>query len=212
MAINISSLEKTEELGLKSKRKFDLRKSVGNDWQIYVLLAPAFIYILLFNYLPIYGIQIGFKNFIAVKGISGSPWVGFEHFKNFFSSYYWDRLLINTLLLNLYSLIFAFPIPILLALMLNQVGSEKYKSFVQTTIYAPHFISVVVLAGMLYIFLSPTNGVVNKIIEAFGGQPVFFLNEPGCFRSVYIISGIWQAAGWNTILYIAALSGIDPQL
>ena len=189
-----------------------MKRLLRNDWQIYVFLFPAVLYLLLFHYFPIYGIQIAFRDFIAVKGISGSPWVGLLHFQNFFESYYWQRLLINTLLLNVYSLIFSFPIPILLALMLNQLRSQRYKSFVQTVVYAPHFISVVVLAGMLYIFLSPTNGLVNKLIEALGGQAIFFLNEASWFRRIYIISGIWQSAGWSAILYLATLSGVDPQL
>lgn len=188
------------------------RLHLGNDWQIYVFLLPAVLYLFLFNYMPMYGIQIAFKNYMVIHGIFESPWVGLEHFKNFFQSYYWGRLLLNTLLLNLYSLLLSFPIPILLALLLNQMGNQKFKSFVQTVLYAPHFISVVVLAGMLYIFLSPTSGLVNYLIAALGGKPIFFLNEASWFRTIYIGSSIWQNAGWSTILYLASLSGIDVQL
>lgn len=194
------------------KNKARIRKKLKNDWQIYLLLLPAVMYLFLFHYLPIYGVQIAFKNFLPVKGIMGSEWVGLEHFRNFFHSYYWGRLLVNTLLLNLYSLIFSFPLPILLALMLNQITRKRVKSFIQTTVCAPHFISCVVLAGMLYLFLSPTNGLFNKVIEACGGEPVFFLNEAKWFRTIYIGSGIWQSTGWGAILYLAALSGIDTQL
>ena len=188
-------------------------RKLKNDWQIYLLLLPAVLYLFLFHYLPIYGVQIAFKNFLPVRGITGSEWVGWKHFQNFFQSYYWKRLFANTLLLNLYSLLFSFPMPIILALMMNQLTRKKYKGFLQTTLCAPHFISTVVLAGMLYLFLSPTNGLINKLLEALGGgTPVYFMNEPGWFRTIYIASGIWQGAGWGAILYTAALSGIDTQL
>ena len=187
-------------------------RRLKNDWQIYLLIAPAVIYLIMFHYLPIYGVQIAFKNFLPVKGIFGSEWVGLQHFKNFFESYYCGRLFSNTLLLNIFGLICGFPLPIILALMMNQVTHKKFKSFLQTTLCAPHFISVVVLAGMLYLFLSPTNGMINKLIEACGGTPIFFLNEPDWFRPIYILSGMWQGAGWGAIMYMAALSGIDTQL
>ena len=187
-------------------------RKLKNDWQIYLLLLPAVLYLFLFHYLPIYGVQIAFKNFLPVRGITGSEWVGWKHFQNFFQSYYWKRLFANTLLLNLYSLLFSFPMPIILALMMNQLTRKKYKGFLQTTLCAPHFISTVVLAGMLYLFLSPTNGLINKLLEALGGTPVYFMNEPGWFRTIYIASGIWQGAGGGAILYTAALSGIDTQL
>ncbi len=167
-------------------------RKLKNDWQIYLLLLPAVLYLFLFHYLPIYGVQIAFKNFLPVRGITGSEWVGWKHFQNFFQSYYWKRLFANTLLLNLYSLLFSFPMPIILALMMNQLTRKKYKGFLQTTLCAPHFISTVVLAGMLYLFLSPTNGLINKLLEALGGTPVYFMNEPGWFRTIYIASGIWQ--------------------
>lgn len=189
-----------------------IKKRLKYDWQIYLLLAPALTYLLLFHYLPIYGIQIAFKDFVATKGIWGSEWVGLKYFERYFESYYWTRMLKNTLLLNLYSLIFSFPIPIVLAILLNQMRGEKSKHFVRTVVSAPHFISTVVMAGILYIFLSPTNGAINKFIEMLGGEAIFFLNEAKWFRTVYIASGIWQGAGWSAILYLAALSGIDTQL
>ena len=189
-----------------------IKKRLKYDWQIYLLLAPALTYLLLFHYLPIYGIQIAFKDFVATKGIWGSEWVGLKYFERYFESYYWTRMLKNTLLLNLYSLFFSFPIPIVLAILLNQMRGEKSKHFVRTVVSAPHFISTVVMAGILYIFLSPTNGAINKFIEMLGGEAIFFLNEAKWFRTVYIASGIWQGAGWSAILYLAALSGIDTQL
>jgi len=159
-----------------------------------------------------YGVQIAFRDYYSSLGMMRSPWVGLTHFSAFFSSYFWKRLIINTLLLNVYSLVFSFPIPIILALMLNKIRSRNFKGTIQTIIYIPHFISIVVLAGMLYIFLSPVSGLINKFIEALGFKAIYFMNSPAWFRRIYIISGIWQNSGWSTILYIAALSAIDPQL
>lgn len=173
---------------------------------------PAVIYFIVFNYLPLYGIQIAFKDYKAVSGIAGSAWVGLKHFKTFFNAYYFKRLLSNTLLLNVYSLLWSFPIPLILAIFLNQIKNPKRKRFIQTSIYVPYFISTVVLAGMLYIFLSPTSGIFNIAREALGMKAVDFMSEAGAFRSIYIISGIWQGAGWGTILYIASLAGVDQEL
>ena len=183
-----------------------------NNWQLYVLILPAIIYFIVFNYMPLYGIQIAFKDFKAVFGISGSKWVGFKHFENFFHAYYFKRLLANTLLLNVYNLLWSFPVPIILAILLNQIKGPKIKRFIQTSIYVPYFISTVVLAGMLYIFLSPTSGIFNILRQALGMKAVDFMSDAKAFRTIYIVSGIWQSAGWGTILYIASLSGVDPSL
>ncbi len=194
-----------------------VRKLAGeiydNRW-LYLLIMPALIYLLIFNYMPMYGVQIAFKKFKVVRGIAGSPWLDpwYKHFETFFNAYYFDRLLRNTLLLNLFSLVFSFPMPIILAVIINNIRSEKLKRFTQTAVYVPHFISTVVMAGLLYILLSPTNGMINHFISALGGKPIYFMNEASWFRPVYIMSGIWQSAGWNSILYIAALSGVDPEL
>ena len=193
-------------------RKQSLRMVMKNNWQLYVLILPAVIYFFVFNYLPLYGIQIAFKDYRAVDGIAGSPWVGLEHFKTFFNAYYFKRLLSNTLLLNVYSLLWSFPIPLILAIFLNQIKSPRRKRFIQTSIYVPYFISTVVLAGMLYIFLSPSSGIFNIVREALGMRAVDYMSEAGAFRTIYIISGIWQGAGWGTILYIASLSGVDQEL
>ncbi len=189
-----------------------IKNSIYKNWQLYILILPAIIYILVFNYFPLYGIQIAFKNYKAVHGIMGSDWVGFSNFKTFFETYYSKRLLVNTFLLNFYGLIFGFPIPILIAILINNLMNLRFKKFTQTVVYTPHFISTVVLAGMLYIFLSPVNGIVNKIISTFGGEPIFFLNDASWFRKIYIISGVWQHSGWNSILYIATLAAVDPVL
>ncbi len=194
------------------KKKINYAVYFKNNWQLYVLILPAIIYFIVFNYMPLYGIQIAFKDFKAVFGIAGSKWVGLKHFENFFRAYYFKRLLANTLLLNVYNLLWSFPVPIILAILLNQIKGPRIKRFIQTSIYVPYFISTVVLAGMLYIFLSPTSGILNVLREALGMKSVDFMSDAKAFRSIYIISGIWQSAGWGTILYIASLSGVDPSL
>ena len=159
-----------------------------------------------------YGVQIAFKDFKASEGIWGSAWVGFKHFKRFFASSQFWTLIKNTLGLSLLQILLGFPIPILLAIMLNQVKNQKFRKFAQSILYCPHFISIVVLAGMLYIFLSPRNGIVNTIIKMLGGEAIFFLGEAKYFKLTFVISGIWQNAGWSAIIYIAALAGISPDL
>jgi len=187
-------------------------RAVQRDWQLYILLLPALTLIFIFCYLPLYGAQIAFRDYKAVFGITGSQWVGLKNFRDFFNAYYFGRLLENTFLLNLYGLLWGFPVPIILAIMLNQIEWPRFKKFTQTVIYIPHFISTVVMAGILYLFLSPDSGIINVFIEAFGGKPIHFMIEPNWFRPLFIISDIWQHAGWNTILYIAALTGIDPEI
>lgn len=182
------------------------------NYELYLLLLPTLIYFVVFQYGPMYGLQIAFKNFIAVKGINGSPWTGFEHFERFFNSAQFGTILTNTLLISLYELIFAFPIPIILALLLNQVSNGAFKRIVQTVTYAPHFISVTVIVGMLYLFLSPYNGLLNHFLQAIGMDPIFFLGSEAWFKPVFIASGIWQNAGWSTIIYLAALTSVSPDL
>ena len=194
------------------KKRLGLKAVLKNNWQLYLLVLPAVIYFVVFNYLPLYGIQIAFKDYKAVDGIAGSAWVGLKHFKNFFNAYYFKRLLSNTLLLNVYYLLWSFPVPLILAILLNQIRGTKKKRFIQTSIYVPYFISTVVLAGMLYIFLSPTSGILNFARTALGLKAIDFMSDESAFRSIYIISGIWQAAGYGTILYIATLTGIDLSL
>ncbi|MGI5899546.1 MAG: ABC transporter permease [Christensenellales bacterium] len=196
----------------RRKTKVDLWKRLKVDWQLYVLILPVAIYFFVFNYLPLYGIQIAFRDYKAVSGITGSKWVGMAQFTKFFSSYYCGRLFANTFLLNFYNLLIGFPVPLLLSLLINQMELPRFKKFSQTIIYVPYFISTVVLAGMLYIFFSPSSGIVNKLIVATGGESIYFINDPRWFRTLFIGSNIWQSAGWNTILYIAALTSIDTQI
>ncbi|MCM3292117.1 ABC transporter permease subunit [Paenibacillus sp. MER 180] len=189
-----------------------IRKGLVKNWQLYLLLLPVVLYYIIFHYLPMYGIQIAFKDFMANKGIWDSPWVGFKHFERFFNSFYFERLLTNTVLISLYSLALSFPIPILLALMLNEVKAERFKKVVQTITYAPHFLSVVVVVGMLFIFLNPSTGIINHLIVAMGGESITFMTSPGWFKTLYVLSDVWQTMGWSSIIYLAALSGVDHQL
>lgn len=181
-------------------------------WQLYVLVLPAVLCIIVFAYAPMYGVQIAFKDYKVNLGIMGSEWVGLKYFKQFFGLPNFDSLMINTLKISIYSLLWGFPMPIILALMLNQLKSQRYKSVVQTVTYAPYFISTVVLVSMLSIFLTPSSGFVNKLIEMMGGKAITFMGDPKWFRTVYVASGVWQGAGWGAIVYLAALGGVDPSL
>lgn len=178
---------------------------------MYALAAPAIVFFFVFNYVPMYGVQIAFKDFIATQGFAGSPWVGFQHFERFFGSFYFGRLLANTLLLSLYSMVL-FPLPIILALSLNEVKNVFFKRFAQTLTYAPHFVSVVVVVGMLFAFLDPRVGLVNSMLDLVGIGSIQFMQEPGWFRHLFTWSGVWQTLGWSTIIYLAALAGVNPEL
>ena len=188
------------------------KRALRRDWQLMVLCILPVAYFIIFYYVPMYGVQIAFKDFKAIKGIWGSPWVGLKHFKRFFNSSQFWPLLKNTLALSFMQLLIGFPVPINLAILLNQMRNKKYKKFVQSVVYCPHFISIVVLTSMLYIFLSPRNGIINTMIKALGGESIFFLGEAKYFRGVFVASGVWQNAGWNAIIYISALAGISPDL
>ncbi|MEK4297801.1 ABC transporter permease subunit [Oceanobacillus sp. FSL W8-0428] len=192
----------------KPKKK---NKKILQNWQLYIFILPAFLYFFIFHYIPMYGIQIAFKDFIPSSGIWGSEWVGLEHFKRFFDSYYFWDLIKNTLGLSVYELIIGFPLPIILALALNEAKDGLYKRTVQTVTYAPHFISVVVMAGMIIAFLSPATGIINHGLTLLGLDPIPFMSDPKWFKTVYVFSGVWQSTGWGTIIYLAALSGVDPQ-
>ena len=210
MIQNVVPPAKTEEIR-RTKWK-TLKKSLRKNWDLYLLILPVIVYFLVFDYYPMYGVQIAFKNFVASKGIWGSHWAGFVHFERFFNSYYFWRLIKNTIGISLYTLIVGFPIPLLLALMINEIGNMPFKRFVQTVTYAPHFLSTVVMVGMILMFLDPKNGIVNLFLRFFGFSPINFMIEPEWFKSIYVWSGVWQHMGWNSIIYLAALAGIDPTL
>ena len=192
--------------------RISLKQKKWRNWDLYLMLVPVILFYLVFHYAPMYGVQIAFKDFMASKGIWGSPWVGFKYFEKFFSSYYFERLLYNTISISFSQLLFGFPIPIILALMVNELKNGPFKKCVQNITYAPHFLSVVVLVGIVINFLNSERGIINHLINLFGGQSIDFLTEPQWFKPIYIISEVWQNTGWNSIIYISALAGIDPQL
>lgn len=190
-----------------------LRKQIMKHWEFYLLLLPGIILTIIFKYVPIYGVQIAFRDYNAVDGFFGSPWVGLKWFDRFFNSYNSVRMIRNTVLLSLYSILWTFPIPIILSLFINQVKSKKFQRVTQTIIYAPHFISIMILCGMLRIFLSPYGGLINVIAQAFGAkEAINFIDSAAAFRTIYIASSIWQDAGWGTIIYLATLSSVDASL
>ena len=182
------------------------------DWMLYAMLAPALIWFLVFMYQPMVGLQIAFKQFSAFMGMEASPWIGLEHFYTLFGNDQFLRALQNTLTISLYSLLLASPMPILLALMINEVQSKGLRKSVQTVVYLPHFISVVVLAGIVIAVLSPTTGLVNNALAALGLDKTYFLTRPEWFRTIYIVSNIWKEAGFDSIVYLAAIMGINPAL
>jgi putative aldouronate transport system permease protein len=190
------------------------RQTLRRMWQcrqLYLLILPALVYFLIFAYVPLYGLQMAFKDFQVFKGLAASPWVGFEHFETLFSSPKFPQLLENTLLISLYRLVFGFPVPILFALLLNEVRHVYFKRGVQTITYFPHFLSWVVMAGIVINLLGPT-GIINSLIREAGGNPINFLANPDLFRTNLVVTGILKEFGWGAIIYLAALPGIDPQL
>ena len=205
------------ESGEKDWRKPGAKRKLGKrmkkHWEFYLLLLPGIIITIIYKYIPIYGVQIAFRDYNAMDGFFGSPWVGLEWFERFFSSYNSVRMIRNTVLLSLYSILWTFPIPIILALLINQVKQKKFQKVAQTVLYAPHFISIMILCGMLKIFLSPYGGLVNVIAQFFGAsEPINFIDSAAAFRTIYIASSIWQDAGWGTIIYVATLSSVDASL
>ncbi|SHI02541.1 ABC transporter permease [Clostridium grantii] len=190
-----------------SRLAIDLRKNRS----LYLIMLPVLIYYILFRYLPMYGATIAFKDFSPAKGIMGSDWVGFKHFIRFFSSHYFLRVLKNTFTLSFMQILYGFPVPIIFAILVNELRNKTYKRAVQTATYLPHFISMVVICGIITQF-SSTNGIFNDFLALFGAKPESLLQKPELFRGIYILSEIWQKAGWESIIYLAALTGIDSSL
>ncbi|MEF3302349.1 ABC transporter permease [Paenibacillus sp. GYB003] len=195
----------------KNAFKYRAIRDLKLNKYVYLMLIPVVAYYIVFYYVPMYGLQIAFKDFSPGLGLWDSPWVGFQHFESFFNSYYFWRLLRNTLLLSFYELLFGFPAPIILALLLNELRSNVFKRAVQTITYMPHFISIVVIAGMMVDFLA-RDGLVNIVLGWFGVEPIAFLRESEWFRTIFVSSNIWQSVGWGSIIYLSAMSGIDPSL
>lgn len=190
---------------------FRARRDWQRNWELYVIIIPVLIYFILFQYKPMYGALIAFKNYKPALGFFGSPWVGLDNFTRFFTSPFFGRLVRNTLLLSFELLLFGFPAPIILALLINEVHHQGFKKSVQTLTYLPHFISLIVVVGMITDF-SMTSGLFNDIIVFFGGERSPLLQNPALYRTIYVLSDIWQQVGWGSIIYLSALSGVDAQL
>jgi putative aldouronate transport system permease protein len=195
----------------KLTRPQRIRRELARNRSVYLMLAPVLAYFIVFQYVPMLGAVIAFKDFNPATGIQGSPWVGLDWFRQFFDSLFVGRVIANTILINVYDVLVGFPAPIVLALLLNELTSTRFRQFVQTVTYLPHFISVVVVSGMLLDFLA-RDGVVGQIVASFGGTPQAVMSDPDWFRTVYVGSEIWQSVGWGSIIYLAALAGINPTL
>lgn len=210
-----TGLDKSNGQLLQKSRWYYLKKEMKSDFKVnkslYLLVLPVILYYLLFHYKPMYGVIIAFKNFTPAKGILGSPWAGLQHFKDFVSSMYFFRIVKNTFVINITGLIFGFPAPIVLALLINELKNKLFTRTVQTITYLPHFISLVVICGMLRDFVSDT-GIISQIVSIFTGERINLLNDSKYFVSIFVGSDIWQQIGWNTIIYLAALTGIDQEL
>ena len=213
-AVSLSMITDKSQ-AITTKKQYGILKwknTIKKEKHLWFLVLPGIIWYLIFAYAPMFGLAIAFQNFSPFKGFAGSQWVGFMWFEQFFRSQFFWRLIQNTLLLNFYNIIFSFPVPILLALLLNEIRHSWYKKAAQTISYLPHFVSTVVVVGMITNFLSPVGGIVNLMIEKLGGGSINFMIKPEWFRPLYIMSEVWQGAGWGSIIYLAALSGIDTQL
>ncbi len=189
-----------------------LFRRVRRDWQIYLLILPTIIYFVVFCYIPMYGAQIAFRDYIPMRGVWASRWVGFKHFERFFQGPFFIQVVGNTLRISLYSIIAGFPLPILLAILLNYQRYKKFGRIVKSVSIAPHFISTVVLVGMLQVFFSVYNGPVSKVLACFGHEMGNVLASPTAFDDLYVWSGIWQGTGWSAIIYIGALTTISPEM
>lgn len=211
----------TEEQVVEAKEALRIRRPsriqrVGDhmrrEWQLYLLLLPTILWLLIFLYKPMYGLQIAFKDYSIFRGVAGSPWIGLEHFQTLFNNDQFIRALRNTVYISLLSLAFGFPVPILLALMFNEVLNQTFKKTAQTIVYLPHFISSVIIAGIVITAFSPSAGIVNTILEWFGVDPIYFLTKAEWFRPIFVGTTIWQEAGFQSIVYLAAIAGISPTL
>lgn len=200
---------------IKKKGKVNFKKfksDIYRDRYLYFMLLPFILWYIVFQYVPMYGLQIAFKDYSLFKGITKSNWVGFTHFKEFLLSPYFYRVLKNTIILNVYNLVICFPAPIILAILINEVNNKYFKKTIQTFTYLPHFISIVIVAGIVTNFLAPDNGLINLILSKFGFEKVYFLTKPEKFRGIYTTMNLWKETGFATVVYIAALASIDVAL
>ena len=189
-----------------------LGADMHRNYDLYLMAIPGIVFYVLFKYWPMYGVQIAFKDFIASNGISGSRWTGLENLNRFVTSYMFRRVMVNTLVISFYQLLVGFPIPIILAVLINECASRRFARTVQMISYAPHFITTVVIVAIIEKMFDYYNGVINTIIQALGGNSIYFLGEGSLFRHIYVLSNVWQNMGYNSIIYVAALSATDPAL
>jgi len=204
-------MNNTSNAVISNYKKPSLGKRIKKTWQLWVFVLPALIGLIMFSYIPMYGIVLAWKDYSPIQGIMGSRNVGFAHFARFFRSPYFVDIIRNTIVISLYGMIVGFPIPILLALGLNQIRNLKFKKFIQTVTYAPYFISTVVLVGIINIVFAE-KGFVNQFVSLFGNEPILFMGNIKYWRHIYVWTGVWQSMGWNAIIYIAALAGVSPEL
>ncbi|MDL2232048.1 ABC transporter permease subunit [Ruminococcaceae bacterium OttesenSCG-928-L11] len=197
---------------MKKIRDNHLMRRILVNWQLYLFVLPAVLYFLLFHILPLFGLQIAFRDYRPARGFFDSTWVGLKHFTRFFNSYYFVTVMRNTLTITILTLIMGFPLPILLALLLNELPGKRFSKVIQTVSFAPHFISVVVLCGIIILFLNPSTGMLNHLLRLLGMEPVNFLGRPELYKWVHVISGVWQETGWASVIYFAALAGVDLSL
>jgi len=204
---NLSSINR-----VKPTKKENIWNTFKRDYQLWLMILPAIVVIVIFNYIPMYGIQLAFREFDFTKGFTGGEWVGLKYFDQFIHNYMFKDLMTNTITISLATIILGFPAPIIMALIINQVFWKRWKKTLQTTVYLPHFISMVVMVGLLNVLLSPETGVVGHLMKAIGLGDINLLASEKTFVPVYVLSDIWQHAGWNSIIYLAALASVDPQL
>ena len=213
--LRLRDIRKDKEKSMKTKERESFWIQVKKDWKrnrsLYLMVLPVILFYILFHYKPMYGALIAGQDYHPRLGFSASEWVGFDQFNRFFTSPYFGRLVKNTLLLSVYGILFGFPAPIILALLLNELRAKRFKKTVQTITYLPHFISLVVVTGIIKDFTQST-GLINDIIVMFGGERSSLIQNPALYRTIYIVSDIWQGIGWGSIIYLSALSGVDQQL
>lgn len=209
MTLSDARAARTNERRIRRK---GLGFQISRHWQLLLMTLPALVYLVLFQYKPMYGVIIAFKNYKLKMGIWDSPWVGLKNFERLFSSYWFPIIMKNTLSISLLSLVLSFPMPVILALMVNEIKNEPIKRTFQTVSYAPHFISTIVMCGMVILFTNPSSGIINKVLNLFGIESIAFMQKADLFKWVYVVSGIWQGTGWGAIIYFAALSGVDQSL
>lgn len=210
MREGINSLQHHQPPG--DRRKKSILSNFNENKTLYLLSLPGILYFVLFKYIPLFGSVMAFQDYNIFAGIWHSAWVGFDHFHRMFEYPEFTRILNNTIFIGFYSLVLAFPIPIVLALLMNELRGVLFKRYIQTAVYVPHFLSWIVIGGIVIELLSPNNGIVNRILESMGKDPIYFMGEESYIRTIIVGSGIWRNAGWGTIIYLAAISGVNPDL